>query len=93
MVAGERSMRSDPWGRLCSLKPLGRPASMRKRVPSERKFSERSPGFQRDMHVISLPVWCSENRPKAGITPAGHICTDPDRKGYEEILISFPPGD
>ena len=40
---------------------------MTKRAPSGRKFAGFSPGFQRDMHVISLPVVCSENQPKAGI--------------------------
>ena len=39
---------------------------MRKRAPSERKFGGRSRDFQRDMHVIPLPVVYSENRPKAG---------------------------
>ena len=51
---------------------------MRKRAPSERKFSERatdvrrtftgrSPDFQRDMLHYLTTVVCSENRPKAGI--------------------------
>ena len=35
---GVKSMRSDLWCRLYSLESSGRPASMRKRAPSERKF-------------------------------------------------------